>query len=39
LPGIYRLELFLQKCLEVFNNPEVAGGALIDWVKKEALGF
>jgi protein-tyrosine phosphatase len=39
LPGIYRLELFLQKCLEVFNNPEVAGGALIDWVKKETLGF
>ncbi|MDB4516348.1 hypothetical protein N9089_01970 [Crocinitomicaceae bacterium] len=43
LPGIYRLEVFLQKCLEVFERSEVAGGAfdvtLADWVKREALRF
>ena len=39
LPGIYRLEVFLEKCLEVFQNPDIADGALIDWVKKETFGF
>ena len=39
LPGIYRLELFLLKCLEVFQSPEVAEGAMVDWVKKETFGF
>lgn len=39
LPGIFRLELFLQKCLEVYKAPEVASGALLDWVKKETFGF
>ena len=39
LPGIYRLEIFLQKCLGVFNNPTIADGARIAWVKKETFGF
>ena len=39
LPGIFRLELFLQKCHEVFENPSIGNGALFDWVKKEAFGF
>ena len=30
-----RIEVFLQKCLEVIENPEVAEGALVDWVKKK----
>jgi len=39
LPGIYRLELFLQKCLEMFKNPEIPTNAPLDWVKKETFGF
>ncbi len=39
LPGIYRLEVFLQKCLEVFKYPEIADSAFIDYVKKETFGF
>ena len=39
LPGIYRMELFLERCTELFNNPEIADGALIDWIKKETFGF
>lgn len=39
LPGIYRLEVFLQKCLEVIKSPEIADSAFIDYVKKETFGF
>lgn len=39
LPGIYRMELFLQKCLEVFEHPERADGAFIDWIRKETFCF
>lgn len=39
MPGIYRTEVFLQRCLEFFENPEVAEGAHIDWIKKETFGY
>ena len=39
LPGIYRMEVFLQKCHEVFTDPDIAEGAFVDWVKKETFGF
>ncbi len=37
LPGIYRTEVFLKKCLEIFENPQLAEGALIDWIKTETF--
>lgn len=39
LPGIYRLELFLQKCLALFQDPAIAEGELIDWLKRETFYF
>ena len=39
LPGIYRTELFLQKCLEVLKTPELAEEAFIDWIRKETFCF
>jgi len=39
LPGIYRMEHFLEKCRELFYNPKIAEEAYIDWLKKETFGF
>jgi len=39
LPGIYRMELFLEKCRELFDNPKIADDAYIDWLKKETFGY
>ena len=39
LPGIYRMELFLEKCKELFENPKIADNACIDWLKKETFGY
>jgi hypothetical protein len=37
LPGIYRMELFLEKCRNLLTEPEVADGAPVDWLKKETF--
>jgi hypothetical protein len=39
LPGIYRMEHFLEKCRELFDNHKIAGDAYIDWLKKETFGY
>ena len=39
LPGIYRMEHFLEKCREMFKDPTVANDAYIDWLKKETFGY
>jgi len=39
LPGVYRMEVFLDKCREVFERPEVAEMAYVDWVKRNSLYF
>jgi len=39
LPGIYRMEQFLENCRELFKNPDIAGEAYIDWLKKETFGY
>jgi len=39
LPGIYRMELFLEKCKKILSTPETANGAPIDWLKKETFGL
>jgi len=39
LPGIYRMELFLEKCKKLLTGPEVADGAPVDWLKKETYGL
>jgi hypothetical protein len=38
LPGIYRKELFLERCKELLSTPEVADGTPIDWLKREVFG-
>ena len=39
LPGIYRMEHFLEKCKELFENPKIADNAYIDWLKKQAFKY
>ena len=39
LPGVFRMEQFLEKCKELFENPKVADNAYIDWLKKETFGY
>ena len=37
LPGIFRMELFLERCCELFNDSSLADNASIDWLKKESF--
>jgi hypothetical protein len=39
LPGIFRMEVFLERCRELFENPNIAGDANADWMKKETFGY
>jgi len=39
LPGIYRMEHYLENCRELFDNPKIADDAYIDWLKKETFGY
>ena len=39
LPGIFRMECFLEKCRELFENPKIADDAFIDWIKRETFGY
>jgi hypothetical protein len=39
LPGIFRMERFLEKCQELLENPKIADNAYIDWLKKETFGY
>ncbi len=39
LPGIYRMELFLEKSKKLLSVPDVAEGAPVDWLKKETYGW
>ena len=39
LPGIYRMELFLEKIKELLQNPEIAEEAYVDWLMKETFGY
>jgi hypothetical protein len=39
LPGIYRMEKFLEKCIDLFDNPKIAEDAYVDWLKKETFGY
>ena len=36
LPSIDKMELFLQKCKEAFDNPEKFLGGMFDWVCNES---
>jgi len=37
LPGIYRMELFLENCKKLFLNPNIADQAYVDWLKRESI--
>jgi len=39
LPGIFRMEHFLENCKELFENPKIADHAYIDWLKRETFGY
>ena len=39
LPGVFRTEHFLTKCRDLFQNPDIAENAYIDWLKKETFGY
>jgi hypothetical protein len=39
LPGIYRMENFLENCKKLFENPNIADEAYVDWLKKETFGY
>jgi hypothetical protein len=39
LPGIFRMERFLEKCQELLKNPKIADNAYVDWLKKETFGY
>lgn len=39
LPGIFRMDEFLEKCGELFDTPSLAKNAAVDWLKKETFGY